>query len=135
MANTYGGDPENDTSDAVRFHLGDTDLDDFLFHDYEVTYALSKESDDVYAATAYLCSVQATRLANKRDRTVGPLSITYDQQYQRWSEESKRYATLSRNGSNKGRPKAASAELFGGGSIYSGLDDTPLTYDEGELGS
>ena len=34
----------------VRFHLGDTDEDTAAFQDEEITYALSRNSDDVLRA-------------------------------------------------------------------------------------
>lgn len=137
MGNSYSGDPAGSSADAVRFHLGDTDPEPgmYLFEDTEVAYALGAEDSDIYRATAYLAMVMATRMANKRDRSIGPLSIRYGEQYRRWVEVSEKFTKLADHGGLSQRPVSASVELLGGGELHLPLDDSPHTYEDGEEAS
>ena len=140
MANSYSGDPAASAADAVRFQLGDTDTTagQYNFEDEEVAYALSLYQSNVLIAAAYLARVLATRYADKRDRNIGPLSISYQQQYQRWTETADRLMKMSVTGIDgkglqlDGSRNLGTAEVLGGGKKYLGPDDTPLTYNEGE---
>ena len=97
MANSYSGDPAGSDADAVRFQLGDTNTTagQYNFEDEEVAYALAIYQSNVLVASAYLARVMATRYADKRDRNVGPLSISYDQQYRRWTETADKLMKMS----------------------------------------
>lgn len=130
MPNTYSGDPSSSPLDAVRFHLADTDETTYELEDVEIDYALSLYSNNVLQTAVYLAGVIAAKYASKRDRTLGPLSISYEAQYRRWIELQEKMNRLYKNGSYK-TITVASAELFGGGDKYLAPDDTPLTYDEG----
>lgn len=140
MANSYSGDPAASAADAVRFQLNDTNTDEgqYNFEDAEVDYALAIYQSNVLIASAYLARVLATRYADKRDRNVGPLSISYQQQYQRWTETADRLMKMSTSGIDgkglqlDGTRNLGTAEVLGGGKKYLGPDDTPLTYNEGE---
>lgn len=50
MTWTYSGDPATDDKDAVRFLVGDTDTDDQLISDEEITYLLNEHGGVMLAA-------------------------------------------------------------------------------------
>ena len=133
----YSGDPSDSKADELRFLIGDIDPTTVLFSDAEITYTLGLYSDNVLVSASYLSNVQAMRYAEKRDRAVGPLSVNYDAQFQRWTQMAERFQKLAAKGiDGKGSTPngriIAPVELFGGGVTYLGPDDTPLTYNEGE---
>ena len=48
---TYSGDPTDSDRDAVRFEVGDTDENDRLLSDGEVTYCLNGRAGDLSRGT------------------------------------------------------------------------------------
>lgn len=129
----YSGDPSASDLDQLRFLLGDTDAEAEIFTDAELTFTMTQYEDNPIRAAAYLAGVRASQLADKRDRAVGPLSLSYGEQYQRWVETQQRLERMANSlHSRPGRRRLPAAELFGGGRTYLGPDDTPLTYNEGE---
>lgn len=82
MTTTYSGDPATSPKDAVRFYLHDK-ADPWLFTDEEIDYQLS-EMGSVYLAAAELAMVQGASYTDRRDKTVGPLSIKYGEIGDRW---------------------------------------------------
>lgn len=79
MAWTYSGNPGSNAKDAVRFLIGDTDQDDPLLLDGEITYLLGMYNNAPLNAAIRACeAVQAkfARLANER---VGQVSIDFNQ--------------------------------------------------------
>lgn len=131
MANSYSGDPATSLADAVRFRLSDTDTTVYEFEDAEVAYALTVNDNAVLPTAIYLCGVLIARYANKRDRSVGPMSVTYSSQHARWVETREVLLKEQKYGTD-GIGNSAPIELFGGGNTILGGDDTPLSYNEGE---
>lgn len=82
MATTYSGDPRTSDKDRVRFLLGDTSTP-WTFTDEEILYVLETQGN-VYASAAELATIKATEYADKKDKTVGPLSISYGESSDRW---------------------------------------------------
>lgn len=82
MATTYSGDPRETPKDRVRFLLGDTSAP-WTFTDEEILYVIETQGN-VYAGAAELATIKATEYADKKDKTVGPLSISYGESSDRW---------------------------------------------------
>lgn len=78
MAWTYGGDPSANDRDEVRFLVGDTDTSDQLVNDAEIAYAVAEEADNLMAA-ARIAKAIAAKFARLVDKSVGDLSISYNQ--------------------------------------------------------
>ena len=135
----YRGNPATSAADALRFKLGDTDTTTPLFSDDEIAYALSSNNNTVILAAIQLCDNMAVRLANKMDRTVGPASIRYGEQFQRWTTMADRFKAESAKGvdgsSSLGSRKMGPVELYGGGDTFLGPDGTPLSYGLDEYDS
>lgn len=51
----------------VRFEIGDTNLDEQLFSDEEITFKLTENADSVLATAAALCDILAIRFARDYD--------------------------------------------------------------------
>jgi hypothetical protein len=76
MAFTYV-DPSSGDRDKVRFLIGDTDANDPILQDGEITFLLSTWGN-IYKAAAYAAEAIAGRYAHKTNysRSIGDLSIS-----------------------------------------------------------
>ena len=88
MAWTYSGDPSSSDRDKVRFLIGDTDTNNQLLQDAEITFLLNQWNSDAYVAAAHACDALAAKFSAKSDysKSVGDLSIStmYGQQADRY---------------------------------------------------
>jgi len=85
MAWTYGGDPDANARDAIRFLCGDTDTNDQLLNDDEIAW-LNKEvtgsttaTTGLYGAAYRACLTIASKFSREADKSVGDLSISMAQ--------------------------------------------------------
>jgi hypothetical protein len=99
MTWTYGGDPDANARDAIRFLSGDTDTNDQLLSDEEIAW-VNKEvtgsttaTTGLYAAAYRSCLTIASKFSREADKTVGSLRISMSQKavaYRQQAEEIKR---------------------------------------------
>jgi len=91
MAWTYGGDPSANSRDQIRFLIGDTDTNNQLLQDAEITFLNSQWNSNAYVAAAHACDALAAKFAAKSDysRSVGDLSISTQ-----FGQQADRYRTL-----------------------------------------
>jgi hypothetical protein len=77
MAWSYSGDPGASTLDEVRFLIQDTDTDDQLLQDEEISYLVTTYEDAYSAAVAAVISLigKAAR-SEEESKRVGDLSLT-----------------------------------------------------------
>lgn len=85
MAWNYSGDPSASTRDAVRFLIGDTDTNDQLLNDDEVTYFITTHGTTNRAASEAARAV-AAKYARLMDRSIGALSANFSAKYQQYLE-------------------------------------------------
>lgn len=85
MAWTYSGDPSNSQRDAVRFLIGDTDTDDQLLNDDEVTYFITTHGTTNRAASEAARAV-AAKFARLMNRSIGGLSADFGAKYRQYME-------------------------------------------------
>jgi hypothetical protein len=84
VSNTYSNNPMTVPLDRIRFILSDTGASGtWLFSDEELNWQL-EEAGSVYAAAAEVAMIMSARYTDKRDKTVGPLSIKYGEIGDRW---------------------------------------------------
>ncbi len=76
MSFTYNNNPTNDSSDAVRFEVGDTIDKVHLVEDEQIAYALAKEDNNVLRAAARVADALAARFARQDIIRTG--SVTTD---------------------------------------------------------
>lgn len=90
MAWTYGAMPSTDPTDEVHFLVGDTDPDDPLIQDEEIEMLLSlypkPAGKPAYLAAAAGCDAIASKFGRKMQRSVGPISLSAQQQYEHYVE-------------------------------------------------
>jgi hypothetical protein len=88
---SYTGDPAARAIDKVRFLLGDTDSNNPLVMDAEISFLLAQWNNDAYIAAAQACNSLAAKFASKSDysRSVGDLSISTQ-----YGQQADRYASL-----------------------------------------
>lgn len=82
---SYGGDPANSPSDAVRLLLGDTDNNDLDFTDAEIAWALATYGSAIMAA-ARLARGLAAKFAKQVDKAVGDLRISLSDRFKHFSD-------------------------------------------------
>lgn len=85
MTWTYGGDPDANARDAIRFLTGDTDTNDQLLSDEEIAW-LNKEvtgsttaTTGLYAAAYRACLAVASKFSRLADQAVGDLRVSMSQ--------------------------------------------------------
>lgn len=128
MTWTYSGSPGDSTKDAIRFLVGDTDTNNQLVTNEEIEYAVATypkpASFPPYEAAAMVATTIAGKFSGKQSKTVGNLSIKYEEQYRKYTEMADRYSKIARDGiDGQGSTKFATPKLFGGGPTYLGPDD------------
>lgn len=74
MSWTYSGNPGTSDLDTVRFLLGDTETNDPLLQDEEITYLLTSKGS-TNAATQQACLVLMAKAAREVDYTIGPEKV------------------------------------------------------------
>lgn len=140
MSWNYSGSPGDSDLDAVRFLIGDTDTDDQLVSDEEITWALTQGS--VYNAAAICARSIAAVYSRLADKAVDDLQIKY-------SQKSAQYFKLADSLESKDSHKALG--VYAGGisvadkesiesntdrvspSFKRGMTDNPSVSDENEL--
>lgn len=79
MTFTYSGDPSTSTRNYVRFLLNDTNPDEPLFSDEEISYVIEEWSGDAYDAARELAEIviaRFARLADSTSKSVGDISVS-----------------------------------------------------------
>ena len=135
MSWSYGGDPDGEPKDEVRFMVGDTVQATALTTDEEIEYILTMypkvEGKPPWLAAAHVCDAIAGRFARKMQQTLGPLSASNQQQWEHYRQMAQDFRILhATNGSgiidgSLAGTKPAAPVLGGGGTTY--LGGTPYT--------
>lgn len=74
MTWSYSGNPSYSDLNHVRFLITDTDTEEKLLQDEEISFALSVEGK-VSGAAALCCEVLSRNFAKKADKSIGPIRI------------------------------------------------------------
>ena len=102
MTWTYGGDPDANARDAIRFLSGDTDTNDQLINDEEIGWVnkevtgSSTATTGLYDAAYRCCLTIASKFSRLADQSVGDLRVSLSQKataYRLQAEELKSLAT------------------------------------------
>lgn len=83
MTWSYSGDPSTSEKDAVRFEIGDVDVNDQLVSDEEIQYLLTTE-DSIVGAAALCCDKIAARFARDVDKKIEGTSVSASQRYEHY---------------------------------------------------
>jgi len=75
---TYSGNPKTSPKDAVRFLIGDTNSDDGLVSDEEITFSLDMRGSP-YGAAAEVCRSLAAKYARDADSSSRDMRESYSQ--------------------------------------------------------
>jgi|TARA_R100000655_G_scaffold1922_3_gene7232 hypothetical protein len=85
MAWSYSGDPDSSALDAIRFLIGDTDTNDQLLANEEITWTNSQvtgstTSTDALYTVAYRCMVTiASKFSRLADQSIGDMKVDMSQ--------------------------------------------------------
>ena len=85
MTWTYSGDPSDSTRDAVRFMVGDTDVNDQLLSDEEIDY-LVVEHGTINRISSEAARGIAAKFARLMTRSIGGLSADFSAKYRQYLE-------------------------------------------------
>ena len=78
MSWSYSGDPTSSPMDALRFEVGDTDINNPMLQNEELSYMLG-QSQTILHAAVYACEVLSRKFAVLADMRIGPTSISASQ--------------------------------------------------------
>jgi hypothetical protein len=95
MSWTYSMNPATSPKDAVRFLIGDTNIDNQIIQDEEIQFNLAEVNNEIYRAASNTCYNLAsyfTGLAQSESKSVGGLSISKSlgdraQRYERMAKD------------------------------------------------
>lgn len=130
MTWTYTSAPETDRKDEVRVLVGDTDTTDQLIDDEMIDYALVQFVPDTgkpaWLAAAHICDTIAGKFGRRAQRSIGPLSISAQQQFDHYKDLAQQYRLLYASGglatTGLSGVKVAAPSLGGGGRTYLGTN-------------
>jgi hypothetical protein len=74
---SYSGDPASSAKDAVRFHIGDTDVTNEYFNDAEITYMLSNNNNYVFQTAYQACYQLIARFSRYANEAVGGVRVDF----------------------------------------------------------
>lgn len=85
MSFNYSGDPADSDLDAVRFNIQDTDSNDQLLQDEEITYLLN-QNGSVLAASVAAAERIATQFSRQADVSTGDQSVDFSQRAENYRQ-------------------------------------------------
>lgn len=91
MSFSYSGDPSTTQKDEIRFLIGDTDKDDPLLLDAEITYLLAN-AGGVKSAAAEACRAISAKFSRFADEKVGEVSVSCKQKAEAYAKRAKELA-------------------------------------------
>lgn len=80
MAWTYSGNPDDSPLDRVRFLIGDTEPNDPLLSDEEISFLVSLKGSSDSAALA-ACEAILLKLSKEVDYSIGPEKVSASQRF------------------------------------------------------
>ena len=101
MAWTYSGDPDSSALDAIRFLIGDTDTNDQLLSNEEISWVNSEACGSstgttaLYDAAMRCCLTVASKLAREADKQIGDLSVSMSQRAKAYREQATELKALA----------------------------------------
>lgn len=116
MTWTYSGDPGDNSRDAVRFRITDTDMNDQLVSDEEIAYALTLRTT-VAGAAIFLCKQIALRFARMAT------TLERGRVREEYQERSQSFAALAESLSEEaGDSPTATAGIFAASTTRAGVE-------------
>ncbi len=101
MAWSYSGDPDSSALDAIRFLIGDTDTNDQLLANEEISWlneqvSGSTTSTDALYTSAFRCMVTiASKFSRLADQAVGDMRVSMSQKAKGAREQAKELKRLA----------------------------------------
>jgi len=95
MSWTYSANPSTSAKDAVRYLIGDTDIDNPIIQDEEIYFNLNEVGGEIYRAASNTCFNLAARFtgeAQSTSKSVGGLSLSKS-----FGDKAQRYERLAKD--------------------------------------
>lgn len=86
---SYSGDPSKSSKDAVRYKIGDTDEDDPLIYDEEITWELIQYGQDIDMASYSSAMAISAKFSRECARQMGRLKVEAEQRAKAYKELAK----------------------------------------------
>lgn len=77
--------------DEVRLYVGDTDAANELVQDEEIDFLLDTHAQNAQATAADVCDIIAAKFSGLSSRTVGRVSVSYQNQYINYTKLSRKF--------------------------------------------
>lgn len=112
MTWTYGGDPDANARDAIRFLIGDTDTNDQILSDEEIAWVnkevtgSSTATTGLYDAGYRCCLAAASKFSRMADKSVGDLSVSMSQKAAAYRTQAQEIKALAAREGNVPTPYA-----------------------------
>jgi len=90
MSFSYTNNPDTDVKEEVRFLIGDTQKENHLIEDEEITYALTKDNNSAYRAAARLAMGLSARYAREAVVRTGSITTSLGSISKQFSDLAKR---------------------------------------------
>ena len=103
MTWTYSGDPSDSDRDAVRFLVGDTNVDAQKVQDAEIAWTLTEEGN-IYLAAAAIATAIGAKFTERVNKSVGDLKIEFSKQRDQYNDLAEKLRL--RGATRAGRPYA-----------------------------
>ena len=115
MGWSYSGNPADSAKDEVRFLIGDTDREDQLLSDEEITFLVVLNPKQAGYAN-WVCAAEAARAIAARltkliSKKVGSLSLSYSDKARQYTDLANALDAKATSGNNQ----VVGAPLLGGG--------------------
>lgn len=122
MSWSYSGDPNLSRLDAVRFLVGDTDIDDQLLSDEEIIY-IEESVSNIYIAGSRASEAIAGKFSRLADKSLGDYSISL-------SQKASAYLELAGRLSHRAKADLAKkVKPYAGGISVSDKETVELDFD------
>jgi len=139
MTWTYGGDPDANARDAIRFLTGDTDTNDQLLSDEEITW-VNKEvtgsttaTTGLYDAAARCCISVASKFSRLADQAVGDLKVSMSQKAKAYRLQAEELAGLASREGNVPVPYAGGISISGKEAVEDDTDRVRPWFSSGQF--
>ena len=126
MAWTYSGDPDSSALNAIRFLIGDTDTNDQLLANEEITWVNKQvtgsttSTDSLYDVASRCCTTIASKFSRLADQAVGDMRVSMSQKAVAYRIQAEELKALSTREGSVPTP-------YAGGLTVSGKEVDPQT--------
>jgi len=101
MTWSYSGDPDSSALNAIRFLIGDTDTNDQLLANEEISWVNKQvtgsttSSDSLYDVASRCCTTVASKFSRLADQSIGDMRVSMSQKAKAYREQADELKALA----------------------------------------